>query len=127
MPDTTSKSLMPVEAVDLFAKLLSDAEAGPTDAFYSRLAHATCLLADMRRAVIFAYDGDRRLVRAVGAHGIGLELFTGASPTADQVAFAADALRSDEVIELEHVERQLPVEYHPLLDGGLVVCIPMSA
>ncbi|MEA2125796.1 MAG: hypothetical protein QOI80_2578 [Solirubrobacteraceae bacterium] len=127
MPDTTSKPLMPVEAVDLFATLLSDAEAGPTDAFYSRLANATCLLADMRRAVIFAYDGDRRLVRAVGAHGVGLELFAGASPTADQVAVAAEALRDDEVIELVHVERQLPAEYHPLLDGGMVVCIPMSA
>jgi signal transduction histidine kinase len=127
MPDTTIKPLMPVEALDLFATLLSDAEAGPTDAFYSRLANATCLLGDMRRAVIFAYDGDRRLVRAVGAHGIGLELFSGASPTADQVAVAAEALRGDEVIELAHVERQLPAEYHPLLDGGMVVCIPMSA
>ena len=67
--------------------------------------HATCLLGDMRRAVIFAYDGDRRLVRAVGAHGVGLELFAGASPTAEQVAVAAEALRDDEVIELAHVER----------------------
>jgi signal transduction histidine kinase len=127
MPDTTTKPLMPVEAVDLFATLLSDAEAGPTDAFYSRLAHATCLLADMRRAVIFAYDDDRRLVRAVGADGIGLEVFAGASPTAEQVAVAARALQQDAVVELDHVERELPAEYHPLLDGGMVVCIPMSA
>jgi signal transduction histidine kinase len=127
MPDTTTKPLMPVEAIDLFATLLSDAEAGPTDEFYSRLANATCLLGDMRRAVIFAYDSDRRLVRAVGAHGVSLDLFTGASPTAEQVAVAAEALRDDEVIELAHVERQLPEEYHPLLDGGMVVCIPMSA
>ena len=56
MTDTTQKPLMPVEAVDLFAKLLSDAEAGAVDGFYSRLADATCLLADMRRAVIFAYE-----------------------------------------------------------------------
>lgn len=127
MPDTTTKPLMPVEAVDLFASLLSDAEAGATDAFYSRLAHATCLLADMRRVVIFAYDGDRRLVRAVGAYGIELEIFAGASPTAEQVAVAARALRSDAVIEIEHVERELPAAYHPLLDDGLVVLIPMSA
>jgi signal transduction histidine kinase len=127
MPDTTTKPLMPVEAVDLFASLLSDAEAGATDAFYSRLAHATCLLADMRRVVIFAYDGDRRMVRAVGAYGIELEMFAGASPTAEQVAVAARALRSDAVIEVEHVERELPEAYHPLLDDGLVVLIPMSA
>ncbi|MEJ7894520.1 MAG: GAF domain-containing protein [Solirubrobacteraceae bacterium] len=127
MADTTSKPLMPVEAVDLFAKLLSDAEAGPTDAFYSRLAAATCLLGDMRRAVIFAYDGERRLVRAVGTHGIGLELFAGASPTADQVALAARALQHDQVIEVDRVDREVPEEFLPLLDGGLVVCIPMRA
>jgi signal transduction histidine kinase len=126
MPDTTTKPLMPVEAVDLFATLLSDAEAGPTDAFYSRLAHATCLLADMRRAVIFAYDDDLRLVRAVGADGVGLELFAGASPTAEQVAVAARALRQDAVVEVDP-EVELPADYHPLLDGGMVVCIPMSA
>lgn len=118
---------MPVEAVDLFAELLADAEAGPTDAFYSRLADATCLLGSMRRAVIFAYDGERRLVRAVGTHGIGLDLFAGASPTADQVAVAAEALRRDEVTEVQSIERQLPEEFHQLLDGGLVVCIPMRA
>ena len=119
---------MPVEAVDLFAKLLSDAEAGPTDAFYSRLAAATCLLADMRRAVIFAYDGERRIVRAVGAHGVDLDLFAGASPTADQVAVAARALKAGRrSSRSSEVERELPEEYHPLLDGGLVVCIPMSA
>jgi signal transduction histidine kinase len=118
---------MPVEAVELFGKLLSEAEAGPTDAFYSRLAAATCLLGNMRRAVIFAYDGLRRLVRAVGAHNIELDLFAGASPTAEQVAVAARALQQDSVIEVHQVERELPEEFHPLLDGGLVVCIPMSA
>jgi signal transduction histidine kinase len=126
--DTTSKPLLPVEAVDLFASLLSEADAGPTDQFYSRLASATCLLADMRRAVIFAYDQQSRFVRAVGAHGIDLALFEGASPTAQQVAVAGRALGEDAVIELpEKAEREIPEEYHPLLDGGLVACIPMSA
>lgn len=127
MAHSTGRPLMPVEAVDLFAELLADAEAGPTDAFYSRLADATCLLGSMRRAVIFAYDGERRLVRAVGAHGIGLEVFAGSSPTADQVAVAAESLQRDEVIEVRSVERELPAEFHALLDGGLVVCIPMRA
>lgn len=126
-PDTTALPLLPVGALDVFASLLSEAEAGPTDQFHSRLAAATCLLANMRRAVIFAYDGERRLVRAVGAHGLGLDLFTGASPTAEQVAVAARALAEDSVVQIEHVERELPEEYHHLLDGGLVVCIPMSA
>lgn len=118
---------MPVEAVDLFAELLSDAEAGATDAFYSRLADATCLLADMRRAVIFAYDGDRRLVRAVGAHGIALDLFTHVSPTSEQVTLAADALRADEVVEMADLQRDLPPAFHHHLDGGRVFCIPMAA
>ena len=45
MADITSRPLMPVEALDLFAELLSEAEAGPTEPFYSRLAAATCVLA----------------------------------------------------------------------------------
>ena len=83
----------PVEALDLFAGLLSEADAGPTDQFHSRMAAATCRLAAMRRAVIFAYDDERRLVRAVGAHGIDLALFEGASPTAEQVALARTRAR----------------------------------
>ncbi len=126
--DATAPTLLPVEALDLFASLLSEAEAGPTDQFHSRLAAATCLLADMRRAVIFAYDRERRLVRAVGAHNLDLRIFAGASPTAEQVAFAARALAEDSVIEVtDQIERELREEYHVLLDGGLVVCIPMSA
>lgn len=125
--DTTAPSRLPVEALDVFATLLSEAEAGRTDQFHSRLAAATCLLANMRRAIIFAYDGERRLVRAVGAHGVGLEQFAGASPTAKQVAVAARALAEDRVVRIDHVERDLPEAYHHLLDGGLVVCIPMSA
>ena len=126
MTDTTQKPLMPVEAVDLFAKLLSDAEAGASDGFYSRLADATCLLADMRRAVIFAYDDERGRVRAVGAHGMALELFADVSPSREQVQLAADALKADAVVEMRHT-RQIPLEFHHHLDGGLVVCIPMSA
>ncbi len=128
MADTTAKPLLPVEALDLFAGLLSEAGAGPTEPFYSRLASATCLLADMRRAVIFAYDEESRFVRAVGAHGIDLAIFKGASPTAQQVAVAGRALGEDAVIELpEKAEREIPEEYHALLDGGLVACIPMQA
>ena len=91
---------MPVEALDLFAGLLSQAEAGPTEQFYSRMAAAVCRVAGMRRAVIFAYDDERRLVRAMGAHGIELALFAGASPTAEQVAVARRALAEDTVVEV---------------------------
>src|SRR4051794_20395385 len=119
---------LPIEALDLFAGLLSQAEAGPTEAFYSRMAAAVCRVADMSRAVIFAYDDERRLVRAMGAHGIDLALFAGASPTTEQVALARRALAEDRVVEVTgDIERELPQEFHHLLLHGLMVCIPMSA
>src|SRR6478609_9481644 len=124
----TGPLAMPVEALDLFAQLLSDAEAGTTEQFYSRMASATCRVAALRRAVLFAYDDERRMVRAMGAHGIELELFAGASPTAEQVAVARRALADDTVVEVtSDIERELPEEFHPLLLHGILICIPMSA
>jgi signal transduction histidine kinase len=67
-------------------------------------------------------------VRAVGAHGIDLALFAGASPTAQQVAVAARALGEDNVVEItDRVEQELPEEYHHILQDGIVVCIPIAA
>jgi signal transduction histidine kinase len=126
-PPITSPAI-PIEALDLFAGLLSEAEAGPTEQFYGRMAAAVCQAAMLRRAVVFAYDDQRRMTRAMGAHGIDLELFAGASPTANQVSIARRALKEDTVVEVtEDLERELPEEFHPLLQHGLVVCIPMSA
>ena len=124
---STQPVAMPVAAVDLFAGLLSQAEAGPTEQFYSRMAAAVCRVGGMRRAVIFAYDDQRRLVRAMGAHGIELALFEGAAPTAEQVRVARHALEDDVVVEITDVERELPEEFHHLLEGGLIACIPISA
>ena len=126
--DRTLPLAAPVEALDLFAQLLSEAEAGPSDQFHSRMAAATCRLAEMRRAVIFAYDDERRMVRAVGAHGLDLALFEGAAPTAEQVELARRALAEDRVVEVsEHVERELPEQFHALLLQGTLTCTPMSA
>lgn len=118
----------PVEAIEAFTGLLSEADAGSPDAFWSRLAEATCRLAAMRRVVLFVYDEERRSVRAVGSHGIDVELFAGAAPTADQVELARVALAEDRVVEVsEHAERELPEQFHPLLRDGLLTCTPMSA
>jgi signal transduction histidine kinase len=129
MSEVTSQPLaIPIEALDLFAGLLSEAEAGPTESFYSRMAAAVCRVADLRRAVIFAYDDERRLVRAMGAYHLDLSLFAGASPTTEQVAIARQALAEDRVVEVTgDIERELPEEFHHLLLHGLMVCIPMSA
>jgi signal transduction histidine kinase len=119
---------MPVQVLDLFAQLLTEAEAGTTAQFYSRMAAAVCRVGLLRRAVLFAYDDERRLVRAMGSHGIELELFSGASPTTEQVAIARRALAEDVVVEVtDDIERELPEEFHPLLMHGILICIPMAA
>lgn len=127
VPRPDSPVAMPLGALDLFAQVLSEAEGGP-QRLYSRMAEATCRLGSMRRAVFFAYDDERREVRAMGSHGIALELFDGASPAANSVEVARRALADDVVVEMTgDVERELPEEFHHLLMHGLVVCIPMAA
>ena len=70
------------DALELFVEVLSQAEEVSTpDAFYGRLCEAVCRLAAMRRALIFRYDGARRMVRAAGAHGIDLSQLAGAHVT----------------------------------------------
>jgi len=118
----------PVEALDVFAALLADAEAGATDEFYSRMSEATCQLAQMRRVLIFVYDEERREVVAVGAHAIDLELFSEASVTADSAAIAFRALSEDRVVEVSGgFEDELPAEFLPLVEDGTLTCTPMSA
>jgi len=118
----------PVEALDLVAGLLAEAEAGTREAFYSRMAEATCRLGAMRRALIFVYDSEQAAVRAFGAHNIELAAFADASPTAAQVALARRALEEDRVVEIsEGAERELPAEFHRFLLGGTLTVTPMSA
>jgi signal transduction histidine kinase len=118
----------PVEALDVFAGLLTEAEAGTREAFYSRMAEATCRLGEMRRALIFVYDEDEAAVRAVGAHNIELAAFADASPTAGQVELARRALSEDRVVSVsEGVEAELPEEFHRFLLGGTLTVTPMSA
>ncbi len=126
-PRPDSRVAMPLGALDLFAQVLSEADSGP-GTLYSRIAEAACQLGAMRRAVFFAYDEDRREVRAMGAHNIAIELFDGANPTTRQAALARRALEEDAVVEVtSSVEAELPEEFHHLLMDGLVVCVPMTA
>lgn len=118
----------PVEALDLLAGLLAEAESGTREAFYSRMAEATCRLASMRRALIFVFDEEQVAVRAVGGHGISLAAFEDASPTAAQVALARRALAEDRVVEVsEGLERELPEEFHRFLLAGTLTVTPISA
>ena len=118
----------PVEALDVFAGLLSDAEAGPTDEFYSRMCEATCRLASMRRALIFVWDEERREVRVAGGHGISLVPFQDAVVTAESAAIAFRALSEDRVVEATGTfESEVPEEFLPLVGDGTLTCTPMSA
>ena len=76
------------------------------------MAAATCRLAAMRRAVIFAYDDERRFVRAVGAHGIDLDLFAGASPDGAAGRVAAGRSARTTSSRSPSVEQELPEEFH---------------
>jgi GAF domain-containing protein len=119
----------PVEALDLFVTLLSEVEAGePADDFYSRLCEATCRLTSMRRAVIFLYDDDRRQVRAVGSHGVPLDLFAGAYLSPASAEAARRSLEEDRVVEVSELfEQELNERFLPLLEDGLLTGTPMSA
>ena len=94
---------VPVEALELFAEVLSQSEheAAIGDDFYDRLCSAVCRLAHLRRAIIFRYDPASRQVRAAGAHGIDIEGFTDVQLSVDTAPFAAQAIREDQVVETD--------------------------
>jgi signal transduction histidine kinase len=119
----------PIEALDAFAEVLADAEAGSTrDAFYGRLCYAICDLASMDRAVIVRYDEALRRVRVAGTHNLDLSRFGEMELSVDSAPIAREALERDAVIEIPSPSpEELPEVYRPLLRGGLLVCVPLVA
>ncbi|HTU28143.1 MAG TPA: GAF domain-containing protein [Solirubrobacteraceae bacterium] len=119
-----------IGALDLFVEVLSQSEAGSrTDGFYDRLCEAVCQLASMRRAVIFRYDSAGRRVRAVGAYGMSIAPFADAHVTVESAPIAAEALRTDSVVEaVGDMRRQTPAEFAGILaEPARLVCAPMAA
>ena len=103
-------------------------EGSPPDAFFSSLCEAICRLTSMRRAVLFRYDSARRRVRAVGAHGIELELFAELFVTIDSVPVARQALVEDRVLEVLGADDfEVPPSVRELFEGVRIVCTPMAA
>jgi len=127
----TETGAVPVEAVELFAEVLSQSEHEPAigDGFYDRLCEAVCRLARLRRAIIFRYDPASRQVRAAGSHGIDIERFAGAHVSVDTLATAARAVSEDQVIEARgDIRDELPADYAYLVPEPMrVVCGPMVA
>ena len=85
-----------IEVLELMSDLLLGVgEGSPPDAFFSSLCEAICRLTSMKRAVLVRYDRTRRRVRAVGAHGIELDVFADLFVTIDSVPVAREALAGD--------------------------------
>src|SRR4051794_34477765 len=119
----------PIEALDAFAEVLADAEAGSTrDAFYGRLCFVICTLASMDRAVIFRYDEALRRVRVAGTHNLDIGLFQDDEVSVESAPIAREALERDAVIEVSSPSpNELPERYRPLLRDGTLVCVPLVA
>src|SRR3954454_19202236 len=119
----------PIEALDAFAEVLADAEAGSTrDAFYGRLCYAICDLASMDRAVIVRYDEALRRVRVAGTHNLDLSSFGEMELSVDSAPIAREALERDAVIEIHSPSPDsVPERYRPLIGTGTLVCVPLVA
>lgn len=119
----------PIEALDAFAEVLADAEAGVSrDAFYGRLCYVICTLAAMDRAVIFRYDEGLRRVRVAGTHNLDISLFEDDEVSVESAPIAREALQNDTVVEVPSPKPEdLPERYRPLLTGGSLVCVPLAA
>src|SRR4051812_20726078 len=119
-----------VEALEVVADLLLRGEtATPESSFYGRLCEAVCRMAAMDRAAIFLYDDALRRVRAVGTHGIALELFEDLHVTLEETPIAQLALSEDRVVEAtgDDFSQQLPAIYSRSLADPRLACTPMRA
>ena len=119
----------PIEALDAFAEVLVDAEAGTTrDAFYGRLCYVICTLASMDRAVIFRYDEALRRVTVAGTHNLDIDLFQNDEVSVESAPIAREALEGDAVIEISSADpNAVPERYRSLIHGGTLVCVPLVA
>jgi signal transduction histidine kinase len=118
-----------IEVLEVMSDLLSGiGEGAAPDAFFSRLCEAICRLTSMRRAVLFRYDSALRRVRAVGSHGIELDVFAGLFVTIDSVPVARQALGEDRISEvLGAADFNIPQSVREQLEGVRIVCTPMAA
>ena len=128
--DGESQVGLGIGALELVVEVLSQSDpSSTTDGFYDRLCEAVCRLADMRRAVIFRYDSADRRVRATGAHGMSITPFAGAHVTVESAPIAAQALRTDRVVEVVgDLSGQAPAEFAAIVsEPARLVCAPMAA
>jgi signal transduction histidine kinase len=120
-----------VDALDVFVRLLSELDAGPTQEpgqFYDRLCEAVCNLTSMRRAGLMLYDDTRELVVPVGSHGLPRELLRQIYGNLEETPIARRALGEDRVVEAsEALEHELPTRYAGFAGVTTLTCTPVAA
>lgn len=101
----------------------------PTSAFYGRLCHSACELADLDRAVMLLYDADLRRVRPVGAHGVETTAFSQAYVHADTAPIARQALAEDRVVQVDGntLLADVPEEFQHFVRDRRILCVPVAA
>src|SRR3954465_7357171 len=119
----------PIEALDAFAEVLADAEAGVSrDAFYGRLCYVICALASMDRAVIFRYDPALRRVRVAGTHNLDIAMFQDDEVSVEAAPIAREAVERAGGTEIPSPSPDsVPERYRSLSRDGTLVCVPLVA
>jgi signal transduction histidine kinase len=116
------------EALDLVVRLLFELDEGrELDDFYDRLCEAVCLQTSMKRAVIFLYDAERRMVLPAGSHGVYRDFIVHGYGTLEETPIAQRALAEDRVMETTDLAADVPARYSKLPGVVKLTCTPVAA
>ena len=116
------------EAMDAVVRLLFELDEGPeTDGFYDRICEAVCGRTSMRRALLFLYDRERKLVLPVGSYGVEPEILAHAYGTLEETPLAQRALAEDEVVETTNLTAEVPARYANTPSLNKLTCTPVAA
>jgi signal transduction histidine kinase len=116
------------EALDAVVQLLFELDEDPQgDRFYDRICEAACRRTSMRRAILFLYDRERRLVLPVGSHGVEPEILAHVYGSLEETPIAQRALAEDAVVETTELEADIPSRYAKLPSLVRLTCTPVAA
>jgi signal transduction histidine kinase len=116
------------EALDVVVQLLFEFDEDPDpDRFYDRICEAICRQTSMRRAVLFLYDRERRLVLPVGSHGVEPEILAHAYGSLEETPIAQRAFAEDAVVETTNLAVDVPARYANLPGLAKLTCTPVAA
>jgi signal transduction histidine kinase len=81
----------------------------------------------MRRALLFLYERQRRLVLPVGSHGVEPEILAHTYGTLEETPLAQRALADDEVVESTDLAADVPARYANIPSVNKLTCTPVAA